>query len=424
MNKYRLKIIMRLLTIVISVGIFQGCSKDKTIVLNNDVRTDKLEAVGSSIIVEEKIIDLKLDNIVKGSNTYFYPSFWNKDEVIGIVKGQGNLIDYPVDGYAKKHFYSLNENGGIRETSKSVYEYNQRSIKEVLWRNTRQDLGIVYYYDYTKNNDYEKLILGKDLFDLSPAQKDIDCELVEGNDNYLVGWSNDKTVVNLLDIKNNKLYKSGNLENLQIKRVVYIKALESFMAISKNGQCYKIKLKDDVIKLEKYSKIDLGDLEAIDYKWQITLMDESQIAISNGVKKSKSILIRYDFKNNEASSLFSTTINEQIFVDKYYPRQDIIILSKREDIIPRRFIDGSTEGSYYQVTSSIKALYLARVVDNKLEIFNEIQTELKTDELFDRLDCSINEKGDKIFISKRIVNIKDDIYTSKNLYSIYNLIKK
>lgn len=424
MNKHRLKIIAGFLSIVISAGILQGCSKDKAIVLNNDVRTDKLEATGSSITVEEKIIDLKLDNIGKGTDTYFYPSFWNNNEVIGIVKGQGNLIDYPLDGYAKKHFYSLNENGGIRETSKNVYEYNQRSIKEALWRNTRQDLGVVYYYDYTKNNDYEKLILGKDLFDLSPTQKDIDCELVEGNDNYLVGWSNDKTVVNLLDIKNNKLYKSGDLENIEIKKVVYIKALESFMAIGKNGQCYKIKLKDNVTKLEKYSKIDLGDLEAIDYKWQITLMNDSQIVISNGIKKSKSILIRYDFKNNEVSSLFSTTVGEQIFVDKYYPKQNIIILSKREDIKPIKLRDDNTENLYYQAISSIKAIYLARMVDNKLEIFNEIQTKLETNESFNLFDCSINEKGDKIFMFQRIINMTDNKYLRKDLYVMYNLIKK
>ncbi|WP_055665474.1 hypothetical protein [Desnuesiella massiliensis] len=452
MNKYRLKAITGLLTIVISAGILQGCSKNKTVVLNKDTRVEQLEAKISNITVEEKRVDLNFKAVSNYEGDEFLPSFWYGDRVLGTIYSHGfeyrNFREYPFKSIAKENFYSLGEDGVFKKTEKNIRDLNHRNIKDIMWINSNEDIGMIYYYDFTKNEDYVPLIKGAELFDGLPIKADRskeivkgkdsyaysvvsnkDCELVAGNEEYLAAWGIDdttnKSVIRLLDIGSNKLYKSDTLDGIDVRKVLYIKELEKFIAIDKNGQCYKLTIKGDRIEVENFSKIDLGDLQTINYKRQITLINGSQIAISNIVKKLRNILIRYDFKNNEVNFLFNTSGDEWISVVEYYPEQNIIVLCKEKDIEDMKLKNPNRQFGYKVIKSSIESIYLAQIVDNKLEIFYESKLNMKSEEISEFIRCSINEKGDKIFLYQPITTVKDDTYIKENVvYTFYNIVKK
>lgn len=452
MNKHRLKTIAGFLSIVISAGILQGCSNNKIVVLNKDTRVEQLEAKVYNITVEEKRVNLNFSDVSSYEGDEFLPSFWYDNRVLGVIYSLGfeyrNFREYPFKSIAKENFYSLGEDGIFKKTDKTIRDLNHRNIKDIIWINSNEDIGMIYYYDFTKNEDYVPLIKGAELFDGLPIKADRskeivkgkdsyaysivsnkDCELVSGNEEYLAAWGIDdttnKSVIRLLDIGSNKLYKSNFLDGIDVIKVLYIKELEKFVAIDKSGQCYKLNIKNDRIEVKSFSKIDLGDSDTIDYKWQITLINDSQIAISNGVKKSKNILIRYDFKNNETNFLFNTSGDEWIRVVRYYPEENIIVLCKEKDIEDMKLKNPNSQFVYKEIKSSVESIYLAQIVNNKLEIFYESKLNLKPDEISNFILCSINEKGDKIFLYQPITTVKDDTYIKEDvLYTFYNLIKK
>lgn len=411
------KSLMAMAVIIIFSSTFQGCFKSKTIVLNKDVKKEQIELDQSKLKVDEKIFNLKGLEERDG----FFPSFWYKDKVIGEIQILGGAPkdkkEYPVHGFAKKNFYIFNtNNGSLKETNKELFDsFFHKNLKEV---NFNYSVSKINYFDFEKNKN-DLLIMKDDLFheykDKYYKLSNGEFELVDGNNDYMIAYTTEeltgKGTIKLLEIKSKKLHENSDIGKIGIRKVVYMKYLKKFIAIDAKGQCYKLNIKGDKIELKELSKIDLGDLTNFK-KDEIKVLNDSQIVIFNKNGSVENNLIKYDFKNNQVNFLFNIGKDQGIKISEYYPKQNILILQKEKTYKLKR----KSVGSYEDV-------YLAQIVDDRVEIFYKIKNTNKNHEYYGSSKSSISENGDEIIIMRSLHGVNEEKNELINIHKVIGYYK-
>lgn len=410
------KSLIAIAVIIIFSSTFQGCFKSKTIVLNKDVKKEQIDVDQSKLKVDEKIF--KIEGLEGGD--FFFPSFWYKDKAIGeiqVIKRPKDKKEYSVDGFAKKNFYILDTNNeSLKETNKELfYSFYHKNLKEVNFNPSEDKIN---YFDFEKNKN-DLLIMKDDLFheykDKYYKLSNREFELVDGNNDYMVAYTTEKSTgkgtIKLLEIKNKKLHENSDIGKIDIRKVVYIKSLKKFIAIDEKGQCYKLSIKGDKIELKEFSKIDLGDLNKFK-KDEIKVLNDSQIVIFNKNGSVENNLIKYDFKNNQVNFLFNIGKDQGIKISEYYPKQNILILQKEKTYKLKRKPVGSYED-----------IYLAQIVDDRVEIFYKIKNTNKKHEYYNGTESIISEKGDEIIIMRTLHGIDEDKNAQTNLHQVIGYYK-
>ncbi|SHI84332.1 hypothetical protein SAMN02745163_00844 [Clostridium cavendishii DSM 21758] len=417
------KLFKNIIAIVVSSTLICGCSMNKTVTLSEDVKVEQLAINNNTVKVEEKLLDLNLKK-----DERFFSTFYDGDMLLGTIGlNDAEIIyngtkEYGFLGVAKPNIYSLDKNGVFKETNKKVEslveENNGKLVYSGMLKNYNEDNGNSYlnYIDYEKSNEKKQVVkfkdLYKELFNLNGSYGTSNFEeIVEGRENFIAAYSftefikqgndneiiskftdkgnNNKIFIKLLDMEKNKLYESDNI-NTEIIKIIYIKSIDSFIAIDKNANCYKLDINDNKIEFKKFSNIDIGDIGEI-RREQVVIVDEDTIAITS-LKYSENQIINYSFKNNKSTVLMKVNKDENVTIQAYYPKENLIVLSKSYKMkIKAR--DNREESSY-------KDVYLAQMKNNKIEIFHKLKNMDKENELYIWNKITVNRKGDELFIAR------------------------
>ncbi|GAA0737211.1 hypothetical protein [Clostridium oceanicum] len=422
------KKIVLIFIIFISITTFFGCSKGKSIVLQDDVKKINKSFEGN-IKVNEKFI--YTDEIKKGS--IFSPSFWKNDKLFGRLSYDSNKkekLGLETKKYISKYFHALDVNKKVlKKTQNKTFgaHYDLKEIVPLPLEDGSLNCNL-YYNDFSKEKS-QHIFLGKlNDSDESGNNGGGGICMVDGNDQFATTYTYncDKKIggIKLIDLRSRKSYKNNNIENIEIIKVLYVKDLKKFMAIDRKGTCYEIMFKGNSLELKEFSKIDTGDL-TLQYPLNgvLGICDDSAIyyMCSNGIGKNKLIknrLIKYDFKTKKTDFILNTDEKDKTRVLMYFPKQNILILEKP---------DISKDGLEKKGPSEI---YLAEIKGGKVNIFykSKYKSEEKkcSHELFEKLgnniknkNCRkrndinivpfINEKGNKLAITRNIEIIDENI---------------
>ncbi|GAA0737205.1 hypothetical protein [Clostridium oceanicum] len=423
-NKYSIMKNMALVFImIIVVPTFLACSKDKSIVLNNDVKTNS-KSQQDSIKVNQSFI-----NINSNKGEMFIPCFWKDNKLLGVLETPKRIdIDMP---YSDK-FYSININeNSLDKTNQESYSCAVDSIKGPALDEKEK----LYYYDFTEDKSKRFYIKGyNEGLDENYKATNGNMYNVDGNNRFLtyhtyrINYRTNKQIgtISLFDLKTNKLYKNNNIGDINISIVGYCKFLKKFIVFDNKGEIFKVNFNGQNLEIEKICKIDISDFRSNNMDisdFQLNNMDiNAKIQNDNIyiINFDGNKLLKYNIKTKESKVLLDKR-KEGIKMLDYFPKQNVLVLEKENEVK-----DNNIKTKMYS------DIYLAEIKNDELNIFyrnsyKNIAEKYKK-EMYEKLLNSnkkedlikmnhafitnINDKGDKLSI---IVNIEVGNKKNKNI---------
>ncbi|GAA0737216.1 hypothetical protein [Clostridium oceanicum] len=424
-----IKKIVSIFIIFISITTFFGCTKGKSIVLQDDVKKIS-KFFKTNIKVDEKFIYITKNN--KGR--WFEPSFWKNDKLFGtLTYSPERLKELGMEKYTPKYFHVLDVNKKLlKETRNNAFAFVHDGLKEIspLPLEKRN----LYYNDFSKEKS-RHIFLGKMNDFRNPLDKSSfgPITMVDGNYNFgcVYGYGDSKKMgdIKIIDLKTKKIYKNNNIGNVEIIKVLYVKALKKFMTIDKKGICYEIMFKGNSLELKEYSQIDMGDLSfEVPYYSVLGKCNDSEIYFisRNKIGKNKFIkkrLIKYDFKTKKTDFILNTNKNDNTRVLDYFPKQNILILEKAS-ISKKNGMKKQCSDIYLaeikkdKVNIFYKSKYKNQVNKYSESLFKELSNKSKKENFSEnheknsdnQIRAYINDKGDKLAIMRDISIIEDSVF--------------
>ncbi|GAA0737221.1 hypothetical protein [Clostridium oceanicum] len=424
-----IKKIVSVLIIGISITTFFGCSKGKSIVLQDDVKKANKSFEGN-IKVDEKFIYMNENE----AGRIFWPSFWQNGKLFGtLIYSFKKEEELGIENYIPKYFHALDVNKKVlKQTKKKAFASNHFGLKEVSSL-PKQNCN-VYYNDFSKEKSKNNIILRN----VNSCYSPLDTwwglvGMVDGNDNFanIYEYDSSKNIagIELIDLQTKKIYTNNNVGDIKIVKILYVRDLKKFMVIDKNGVCYEIKFKKNDLELKKYSKIDTGDLTLEQPIFGVScICDDSVIYFisRNRMGKNKLIknrLIKYDFKTKKTNFILNTDEKDKTRVLMYFPKQNILILEKSDiskdglekkgpsDIYIAEIKKGKVNIFYKSKYKNEENKYSKTLIE-KLGYKNKDGNYIKNND--DDMRIRINDKGDKLAITRNINIFHKNI--NKNTY--------
>lgn len=412
-----------LMSFVMGVSIiFSGCSKEKTIVLDQNVQESK--AIGVNI--NEKIINLDVE-----VNQLFMPMYFEGDKIYGTLgRSQGEFgaegtKEYPVYDIFKKNLYSLDSKGNFEESNRTSIRYsweinnNAEGVSAYIFNKNPNE---VYYYNNKTNverhigefTEGDRYKINQDIVVNHEKKGSYDekSQIIEGNTDYAyiieneeksdeVGESKilkvgeDKLLkLEIIDMKNNKKYIHKGNDISKIEEIIYSNITDELYGLDCNGILYSIELNGDEVILRKKSEIDLKDLDRL-RKEGISITNSGEIVVLNTEGNGEIFAIIYNPKTKETKYINKSS-DENLRINKFFNENNKIILSKQTD-------------------NKTADIYIGEIDNDSLKIIKKLDIKLEKDEKSLLSSAIMSEDKKKILIGTHIYiydkekkqNIKD-----------------
>ncbi|MBM7834819.1 hypothetical protein [Clostridium sardiniense] len=415
--------IVFLMSCVMGVSIiFSGCSKEKTIVLDQKVQESK--EIGESI--NEKIINLDVQ--VK---QLFIPLYLEGDKIYGTFGlsqgtfgGEGTK-EYPVYGIFKKNLYALDTKGNLEESNKVPLNYtwginaNAEGVSAYIFN---KNLNEVYYYnnktnverhigEFTEGEIYE---FNQDIVveHEKKGSYDAKSQIIEGNTDYAYIIENeeksdevgeDKLLkLEIININDNKKYIYKGKDILRIEEIVYSNITDEFYVIDYTGNIYTLVLEKDEITLKNKWEINIKGIGRLRSE-EISITNEGEIIILNTEGDGERLSIIYNPKTKETKYINKSS-DENLRVAKFFNENNKVILSK-------------------QTENKTADIYIGEIDNDSLKIIKKLDFRLEKDEKSLLSSAIMSEDGKKILVGTHIyIYDKDKKQNIKDRYQ-YNLLE-
>lgn len=403
------KFICVTLAVVLS-GALIGCkgngeqaTVDK-LVIEENVTEKKANEV--SVTAEEVKLNLKEGDI-------FEPKFYLDGQLYGdISKGfgevtLGDIEEYPIRGYMKGYLYTLNADNELEESKKQIFSTIIRGVKNLGYKLDRRYKGMLYSIDYRMEDvpKMEQDITSK-ISEATSYYKDCVPSLlyeVSGSENYYyfdsigdITKENEQDYLYILDKENNEVFKN-EIESDDRFSIFHMKEIDSFMAWGINSDViYKVNLKNEAIKLEKYMDMKEFDEDKITFvqvmnKSEILLNYKSEVNYGTGqdvIAKTDKI-VKYNFKTNEFKTIYEGS--KEKYIDLGYMGSGLFSGEEFE------VVDGKI---------SYKNEYLMRLEEEDMKVIYKENMHRYNDLLTEKIVNSwptVNEEGNEIFMTRHIM---------------------
>jgi len=407
------KIVVIISSIMVLSLVLSGCSKEKSIVINTAVQNN-----------ENKAIEFKEETIYPqlGENEQFIPKYFNGDKVYGVVGRIGakpETEQYPIFGFYKENFYTLEKDGVLKETDSKpvVYNWGIGEDEGISYEDTIMDQydenSELYYFNY---KNYEKRKLGisspnlninMDLLDLDSIQP----QIIEGQSEYGYTMVSKKESENveftkellIFGVNNGEKYTSIGVDESSIADIVYSEIDGKFYAINSMGKVYSVELKNSEARFVEEDNIDiewLGELNKKDvivnengdilcsgelHQWDITVNENGEILILNRRDYGKVLITIYNPKTKK-TTIINKEESEEIRVLKYFAKGNKVILGKRDEEV-----------------------YLGEIKEDYIKIITKLDI-AKDEGEYSSFDAAIiSEDGKKLLIQNMIFNSEDNV---------------
>lgn len=352
-----------------------GCSNEKNITLNNDVKSEDT----SGTMVLQRIEKLNIDD-----KMYYQPICWKDDNNV-IVVDKGN--NYKVG------IYNINlENSEIKKINEIETNYfpsrNLRSKNLIFKKN--KDICI---YDVEKNEIKEiynldtvikKIKIENKTQDEEEILKNTYFDFVEGNEKYVyiisqVKVDNDiKSYITMLDVQTNVTFELATKEDFVKESISYSKLNNKFY-VSSHGKLYNFSIENpqDFKELIKIPGL-------VFHTWQIDNNGEF-VYYSTGMDRSQ--FMKYDIRNNTVSEMEGINFSND---DKL--KESAFALDINKDTASFSIMSYNAEGE--KILSKVNT-YVGKLDRNSIKTFGKV--ELKTTDKNNSIQSLVNDKCDKMF---------------------------
>lgn len=415
--------IVFLMSCVMGVNIiFSGCSKEKIIVLDQNVQESKEVGVN----IKEKIINLDLE-----VNQLFTPIYLEEERVYGIFgldnysSGGEETKEYPVYGVFKKNLYTLDSKGNLEESNRVPLHYTwdinakNEGVSSYMLKENPND---IYYYN---NKTKEKKKLGEyteDWHDKTDengvpyyegkGDYDAKCQIIEGNSDYAYIVENeeknyevgeDKLLkLEIININNSKKYIYKGKDVSKIEEIIYSNITNEFYALDCNGILYSIELDEDEAILKKKDEIDLKDIDRVRNEG-VSVNTDGEIIVLNTEGSGEIFAIIYNPKTKE-SKYINKSSDENLKINKFFNENNKVILSKQKE-------------------NKTADIYVGEIENYSVKIFKKLDIKLERDEESFLSSAIISEDEKKILVGINIHTYdKDKKQSIKDRYQ-YNLLE-
>ncbi len=434
MNKKMIYVVMilSLTTQLIGCG---GKSEEsvKRIVLESDVRDQKLGEKNNNPKVTVEKINLKLDE-----GDYFEPAFYHEGEVYGnIDKGFGVIgsLDkatesHPIAGYMKDYLYKVDENINLEKTSKEVFDRVGRS-KMVGFKLLEDDK--VFSIDYKKEDKIKEIPeLTKIINELKErSEYDSTCHirLNSDNENYVeiyITIASNKEKLYLYDMKSKKLYDVHDKEyekNGCLNTLHYVDSLQSLMWISKDLKVYKLKLEKENAFFESYINLD---------KYIGTNKKDKIDNVSGVMINSDEMLIFQDEYINEQGPYLYYPLYRTISISKFNfkTNQYRVLFEVPDDInmwakyIGNNMLDIEEFKQNEKNMESIIPInrYIKEIRNDELNVIYKEKIKDEGETSYPNVYSALSEDGTELFLARHLTKFEDDTVKTKDIvYKKYTI---
>ena len=404
-----------------------GCKKKneesvKRIVLESDVRNQKLGEKNNNPKVTVEKINLKLDE-----GDYFEPAFYHEGEVYGVIdKGAGVIteetsVTHPISGHIKGHLYKVDDDNNLIETSKEAFNFVLESKALNFKLGEENKIFSIDYKNEDKPKEFSQLTdIIKNLRGDSSI-KTYYIETIPQDENYVViyEWRSgtNPRKMYLYDMKNKKLYNRKGEEEGWLYNIFYIESLQSFVHIDRDLKVYKIKFEEKYFCLEEY--IDLSKKDKADRIRGVIINDDEVLLFQDKYVSElgyymhhplyKTISIsKFSFKTNQYDLLFQTPDNVNIYGE--YIGNNILALEEFEQ-----------KDENVESITPIKR-YFEEIRNNSLNVLYKEKIEDEGETMYPHVNATISDDGREIFLTRHLCKLQDGVETTKDaIYKKYTI---
>lgn len=405
-----------LMSCVMGVSIiFSGCSKEKTIVLDQNVQESK----ESGVNINENIINLSV-----GNNKLFMPMYFEGDKIYGTLgRDQGEFRvegtkEYPVYDIFKKNLYSLDSKGSFEESNRTSIRYsweinnNAEGVSAYIFNKNPNE---VYYYNNKTNverhigefTEGERYEISEDIIVEHEKKGSYDekSQIIEGNTDYayiieneeksdeveadkILKVGEDKLLkLEIIDMNNNKKYIYKGKDVPKVEEIVYSNITDEFCVIDYTGKLYSLVLEKDEIILKNKDEINIKGIERL-RREGISITNEGEIIILNTDGDGETFSIIYNPKTKEVKYINKSN-NEKLRIAKFFNENNKIILSKQKE-------DKTAD------------IYVGEIDNDSLKIIKKLDIKLEKDEKSLLSSAIMSEDGKKILVGTHIYMYDED----------------
>lgn len=403
------------LTISLIMGfsiMFSGCSTEKTIVLDTNIK--EINNVGSNI--KEEIINLDLED-----NELFTPHYIEGDKIYGVFSlssktGVGHgTSKYLIDGSFKENYYTLDKSGNLSESKRKPAIYETKSDMDIKGVGQYDSLDNIIYKYNNKTGKKEGIgKLDKAIEEKVKGNYLPQAQTIEGNENYAYIMECEEKVtyeddsrgedkllrLDIINLKDNKKYTYKGKEISRIDDIVYSKITEKFYALDNTGVLYDVSLTGDEIKFKKESKIDKKDVMIFE-SYGISINSNGEIVILNIYGQGKTLAIIYN-PETKKSSYIDKGEGESLYIAKHWNGSNKVILAKQNE-------------------NGISDIYVGELQSESIKIYKKLNIKLEDGEKSKVSAAIMSEDGKKILVRTKIYKEKDNKYVDYRYQ--FNLIE-
>ena len=403
------KIVLIISSIMILSLVLSGCSKEKSIVIDTEVQNN-----------ENKAIEFKEETIYPGigENEQFIPKYFNGDKVYGVVGRIGAKPEneqYPISGFYKENFYTLEKDGVLKETDSKPIVYNSGIAENegISYEDTimgeYDENSELYYFNY-KNYEKKKIGISSSNLNITMDMGSIQPQIIEGQSEYGYTMVSKKESENveftkkllIFGINNGEKYTIIGADESSIADIVYSEIDGKFYAINSMGKVYSVELKNSEARFVEEGNIDIEWLNELNKKgdtvdsngnilfsaglnqWDITVNENGEILILNRRDYGKVLTTIYNPKTKK-TTIINKEESEEIRVLKYFTKGNKVILGKMDEEV-----------------------YLGEIKEDYIKIITKIDIAKDEGEYSSFDDAIISEDGKKLLIQNMIFKSEEE----------------
>ncbi len=405
----------------------------KRIVLESDVRDQKLGQKNKNPKVTVEKIDLKLDE-----EDYFEPAFYHEGEVYGAIdKGYGEIsrsdkatAAHPIAGYMKEYLYKVDDDNNLIETSKEAFNFIWRAkmLGFKLFENDK-----VFSIDYKKEDKIKEIPeltkIISELKERSGYDSACHIRLNSNNENYVeiyITTASNKEKLYLYDMKSKKLYDVHDKEyekNGCLNTLNYVDSLQSLVWINKDFKIYKLKLEKENAFFESYINLD---------KYIGTNKKDKIDNVSGVMINSDEMLIFQDEYINEQGPYLYRPLYRTISISKFnFKTNQYRVLFEVPDginmwakYIGNNMLDIEEFKQNEKTMESIIPInrYIKEIRNDELNVIYKEKIEDEGEILYPNVYIALSEDGTEVFLARHLTKFEDDTVKTKDIvYKKYKI---
>lgn len=401
------KISLIIVATVILTMVIGGCSKEKVVTVNKNVKESK----NTGANISEETINLQI-----GDNLLYTPRYFDGDKIYGIFGlTAGRIIkegspEYPIAGLYKKKLYALESDGSVKETDKEPVFYDKwisgsKGVTEDIDSNLigNYSNNDIYYYD-DKTGEKRKIGTAYSSENIDNiGGREVSTQIVEGQSEFAYTMLNEREhewgikinakgenkLLNLqiLGINNGEKYEYRGTDISTIGDIIYSKITKEFYALDVSGKLYSIELKDNEAKLIEVDNIDLKELGVDDiYDRSISVNSNGEILIFNKLKKGQVLTIIYN-PETKKTTYINKEDDESTRILQYFTDENKVLFSK----------DGSDNN--YEV-------YVGEIKDDYIKVYTKLDIPTNEGDMIGNASAIMSDDGKKMLVTQYISNLE------------------